>query len=105
MEVNRPITVTMSCTPQESGDGDDERLVDIEMDMHRLEEVASFRYLGSIVQGDGELCQEVTHRMQCGWSNWRRCRGILLGRRMPVKLKGRIHQQVVRLAILYAAEC
>ncbi|XP_071725276.1 uncharacterized protein [Rutidosis leptorrhynchoides] len=30
-----------------------------------------FRYLGSILQEDGEVDKDITHRIQAGWAKWR----------------------------------
>ena len=101
LRANRKKTVCMACLFSER---ENEWAIDIEIDMQRMEMVESFRYLGSVVQNDGELDQEITARIQSGWRNWRRCRGILCDRRMPLKLKSRIQRQVVRPAMVYGAE-
>ena len=38
------------------------------------------------------------------WRNWKRCSGVLCDRRMPVKLKGKVYNTVVRPALFYGAE-
>ena len=35
---------------------------------------------------------------------WKKCSGVLCDRRMPVKLKGKVHKTVIRPAMLYGAE-
>ncbi|KAH0470061.1 hypothetical protein IEQ34_001619 [Dendrobium chrysotoxum] len=64
-----------------------------------------FRYLGSIVQSDGEIDGDVSSRIQVGWLKWRNASGLLCDRKVPLKLKGKFYKMVVRPAMLYGAEC
>ena len=64
-----------------------------------------FRYLGSIVSGDGEIAEDVTHRIQVGWLKWRGASGVLCDRRLPTKLKGKFYRTAIRPAMLYGSEC
>nr|XP_016436653.1 PREDICTED: uncharacterized protein LOC107762784 [Nicotiana tabacum] len=63
------------------------------------------RYLGSVMQGDGEIDGDVTHRIGAGWSKWRLASGVLRDKKVPLKLKGKFYRAVVRPAMLYGAEC
>jgi hypothetical protein len=47
-----------------------------------------FRYLGSILQQDGEIDKDVTHRIQAGWAKWRKATGILCVNISQVGSKG-----------------
>ncbi|KAM1052392.1 hypothetical protein ACFX2A_034585 [Malus domestica] len=47
-----------------------------------------FRYLGSILQKNGELDGDLNHRIQAGWMKWKSASNVLCDRRMPLKLKG-----------------
>ena len=69
-----------------------------------LKRVQTFTYLGSTLAADGELDAEVTHRVQSGWKNWKRVSGVLCGRRMNRKIKGKVSRTVVRPALMYGAE-
>ena len=64
-----------------------------------------FRYLGSIVQSDGEIDGDIISRIQVGWLKWRNASGLLCDRNVPLKLKGKFYKMVVRPAMLYGAEC
>ncbi|KAI0489432.1 hypothetical protein KFK09_029275 [Dendrobium nobile] len=64
-----------------------------------------FRYLGSIVQSDGEIDGDIINRIQVGWLKWRNASGLLCDRNVPLKLKGKFYKMVVRPAMLYGAEC
>ena len=51
-----------------------------------LEQVTEFKYLGSVVQEDGGMKNEISNRIRSGWRNWRKCSGVLCDRKIPVKL-------------------
>lgn len=70
-----------------------------------LQRVREYRYLGSVVQENGEIEAEVTSRVQAGWRKWKEASGVLCDRRVPMKLKGRFYGSVVRSVMLYGAEC
>ncbi|KAH0461941.1 hypothetical protein IEQ34_009516 [Dendrobium chrysotoxum] len=62
-------------------------------------------YLGSIVQSDGDIDEDIISRIQVGWLKWRNASGLLCDRKVPLKLKGKFYKMVVRPAMLYGAEC
>ncbi|XP_070056639.1 uncharacterized protein [Nicotiana tomentosiformis] len=66
---------------------------------------SSFKYLGSVIQGDGEIDEDVAHRIGVGWMKWRLAYGVLYDKKMSLRLKGKFYRVVVRPAILYGAEC
>ena len=101
LRINRIKTVGMRCNFEEVAR---EREIDLEIDFHKLKEVESFKYLGSVIQNNGDLDEELTRSIQSGWNRWRKCSGVLCDRRMPVKLKSKIQRQVVRPAMLYSSE-
>jgi len=39
-----------------------------------------FKYLGSIMQKDGEINSDVNHRIQADWLKWRNAPGVLCDR-------------------------
>ena len=43
-------------------------------------------------------------RIQCGWNNWRKVPGVICDRRVPVRVKGKVHKAVVRPAMAYGLE-
>ena len=65
----------------------------------------TFRYLGSMLQEDGGIDEDVNHRIKAGWMKWRQASGILCDKRVPQKLKGMFYRTAVRPAMLYGAEC
>jgi len=72
---------------------------------HIIPQVTRFKYLGSIVQNDGEIEVDVNHRIQDGWLKWRRASGVLCDKKVPLKLKGKFYRTVVRPPMLYGTEC
>ncbi len=63
------------------------------------------KYLGSVVQMNGECGREAKKRVQAGWSGWRRVSGVICDRRVPARVKGNIYKTVARWpAMLYGLE-
>ncbi|RZB49939.1 Protein YLS3 [Glycine soja] len=72
---------------------------------HIIPQVTWFKYLGSVIQDDGEIEGDVNHRIQAGWMKWRKASGVLCDAKVPIKLKGKFYRTAVRPAILYGTEC
>ncbi|KAL6517101.1 hypothetical protein OROHE_017807 [Orobanche hederae] len=66
---------------------------------------AFFRYLGSIIQKDGELDGDVAHRIKAGWLKWKSATRVLCDPGMPHRLKGKFYRTAIRPALLYGTEC
>ncbi|KAL6501656.1 hypothetical protein OROGR_026789 [Orobanche gracilis] len=64
-----------------------------------------FRYLGSIIQKDGELDGDVAHRIKAGWLKWKSATGVLCDPDMPHRLNGKFYRTTIRPALLYGTEC
>lgn len=43
-----------------------------------------FRYLGSVLQSDGGIDEDIKHRIQKGLQKWRGVSGVLCDRRVPL---------------------
>ncbi|KAG2610349.1 hypothetical protein PVAP13_4KG186333 [Panicum virgatum] len=52
----------------------------------------TFRYLGSMLQKDGDIDEDIRHKISTGW-------------RVPQKLKDKFYRTAIRPAMLYGAEC
>jgi len=70
-----------------------------------IPKVARFRYLGSIIQEDGEIDDDVNQRIKIGWQKWKNALGMLCDKRISLRLKVRVYRMVVRPTLLYGAEC
>ena len=42
----------------------------------------TFRYLGSMLQKDGDIDEDVSHRIKAGWMKWRQASGVLCDKRV-----------------------
>ncbi|XP_070042135.1 uncharacterized protein [Nicotiana tomentosiformis] len=78
---------------------------EVRLDSQVIPRRGNFKYLGSIIQGDGEIDEDVTHRIGAGWMKWRLASDILYDKKVPPKLKGKFYRVVVRPTMLYGAEC
>jgi hypothetical protein len=65
----------------------------------------NFRYLGLMLQRDGDIDEDVSHRIKSEWMKWRQALRVLCNKRVPPKLKGKFYKTAIRPAMLYGAEC
>ena len=66
----------------------------------------TFRYLGSMLtERDGDINEDVSHRIKAGWMKWRQASGVLCDKRVPQKLKYKFYRTAIRPVLLYGAEC
>ncbi|PHT33828.1 Nicotianamine aminotransferase B [Capsicum baccatum] len=61
--------------------------------------------LGSMIQENGKIDEDISHRIGKGWMKWRLASGVLCDKKVPSKLKGKFYRAAVRPAMLYGAEC
>jgi hypothetical protein len=86
-----------SATTQEEGD--------VRLDGQVVFKKDTFCYLGSMLQKDGDIDEDVSHRIKIGCLKWRQASGVLCDPRVPLKLKSKFYRTAVRPAMLYGAEC
>ncbi|KAG2481161.1 hypothetical protein PVAP13_J683447 [Panicum virgatum] len=60
---------------------------------------------GDVSLENGDVDEDVSHRIKAGWMKWRQASGVLCDRRVPQKLKGKFYRTAIRPAMLYCAEC
>ncbi|KAF3653053.1 2-oxoisovalerate dehydrogenase subunit beta, mitochondrial [Capsicum annuum] len=77
----------------------------VKLDSQAIQRRETFKYLGSMIQVNGEIDEDVTHRIREGWLKWRLASGVLCDKKVPPKLKGKFYRVAVRPAMLYGAEC
>jgi hypothetical protein len=84
-------------TTQEEGD--------VRLDGQVVPKKDIFRYLESMLQKDGDIDEDLSHRIKVIWLKWRQVSGVLCDPRVSLKLKGKFYRTVIRPAMLYGAEC
>jgi len=78
---------------------------EITLDGRVIPKVAKFKYLGSTIQQNGDIDEDISQRIRVGWQKWKSALGVLCDKRVPIGLKGKIYRMVVRPAVLYGSEC
>ena len=63
-----------------------------------------FKNLGLIIQGNGEIDKDVTHRIQAGWLKWRATTRVLCDRKFLNRLKSKFYRVAISLALLYGTK-
>jgi len=101
-KINRTKTEYMECNFSNKRSRDFEV---VKIEDKEITKSNQFRYLGSIFSKDGEIGDDVTHRIKVGWLKWRRASGILCNKRILVHLKGKFYRTIIRPAMLYGTEC
>jgi hypothetical protein len=77
---------------------------DVRLDGQVVPKKDTFHYLRSMLQKDGDIDEDLSHRIKVGWLKWRQASGVLCDPRVPVKLKGKFYRTVIRPTMLYGAE-
>jgi hypothetical protein len=58
-----------------------------------------------MLQKDGDIDEDVRHRISAGWLKWCQASGVLCDKEVPQKLKGKFYTMAICLTMLYYAEC
>jgi hypothetical protein len=91
------IKCDFSATTQEDGD--------VRLDGQVVPKKDTFRYLGLMLQKNGDIDEDVSHRIKVDWLKWRQASVVLCDPRVPLKLKGKFYRTAIRSAMLYGAKC
>jgi hypothetical protein len=78
---------------------------DVRLDGQVVRKKDTFHYLGSMLQKDGDINEDLSHRIKADWLKWRQASGVLCDPRVPLKLKGKFYRTAIRPTMLYGAEC
>jgi hypothetical protein len=49
----------------------------VSLDVQVVDKKETFRYLGSMLRKDGDIDEDVRHRILAGWLKWRQASGVL----------------------------
>ncbi|XP_009798508.1 uncharacterized protein [Nicotiana sylvestris] len=101
-KLSRSKTEYLECT---FSDGMHEEGVEMKIGTQVIPKRDRFKYLGSIIQGNREIDEDVTYRIGAGWMRWRLASGVLCDKSVPPGLKDKFYRVVVRSTMLYRAEC
>jgi hypothetical protein len=91
------IKCDFSTTTQEVGD--------VRLDGQVVPKKGTFHYLGSMLQKNGDIDEDVSRRIKAGWLKWRQGSNILYDPKVPLKLKVKFYRTTIRSVMLYGAEC
>ncbi|XP_075092237.1 uncharacterized protein LOC142172504 [Nicotiana tabacum] len=79
--------------------------MDVRLDPQVIPKRASFKYLGSIIYDNGEIDDDVIHRIGTWWMKWKLASSVLCDKNVPLRLNSKFYKVVVRPTMLYVAEC
>ncbi|KAF3681691.1 putative ubiquinol-cytochrome c reductase complex chaperone CBP3 -like protein [Capsicum annuum] len=65
----------------------------------------SFKFLGSMILDNGEIDEDITHRIRAGWMKWKLASGVLCYKRVSPKFKDKFYKFTVRSVMLYGTGC
>ena len=82
-----------------------ENSLPIKLNREELKNVDHFTYLGSVIDNDGTIDRDVDLRGQAAWSSWRKLTGVLYDRKVPLRLKSKVYEAIIRSALAYGSEC
>lgn len=71
--------------------------MEVNLDTQGIFKRDNFKYLGSLIQGNGEINDDVRHYNSAGWVKWRLTSRILCDKNVPPKLEGKLYKMMVRL--------
>ena len=89
--------IFFSCRIEEGGE--------TTLDGRVIPKVAKFKYLGLIIQQNGDIHEDISQQIRVGWQMWKSASGVLCDKRVLPRLKGKVYRMVVRSAVLYGSEC
>jgi hypothetical protein len=78
---------------------------DVRLDGQVVPKKDIFRYLGLMLQKDGDIDEDLSHRIKANWLKWRQDSSVLCDPKVPLKLKDKLYRTAIRPAMFYGAEC
>jgi hypothetical protein len=76
-----------SATTQDEGD--------VRLDGQVVPKKDTFHYLGSMLQKNGDIDDDVSHRIKAGWLKWHQASSVLCDPKVPLKLKGKFYRTAI----------
>ena len=84
--------------------GPEQPVPDIYLHEKVLPKCDKFKYLGSKINKNADCEDDVNHCISVGWMKWRENSAIFCDPKIPLRLKGRMHNSVVRPGLSYGAQ-
>ncbi|KAF3612695.1 50S ribosomal protein L2, chloroplastic [Capsicum annuum] len=81
-------------------DLEQEEGVVVRLDSQEVCKRDNFKYLGSMIQGNNEIGENVSKRIGAGWMKWSLASGVLCDEKVLLKLKGKFYRVAVCSAML-----
>jgi hypothetical protein len=76
-----------SATTQDEGD--------VRLDGQVVPKKDTFHYLGSMLQKNGDIDDDASHRIKAGWLKWHQASSVLCDPKVPLKLKGKFYRTAI----------
>lgn len=73
----------------------------VRLDIKVIPKRGSFKYLGSVILGNGKINDDVTHCIGAGWMKWRLAFSVLCDKYVSLRLKDMFYRVVVRSTMLF----
>ncbi|XP_070014541.1 uncharacterized protein [Nicotiana sylvestris] len=77
--------------------------VEVWLESQVIPKRGSFKYLGSVIQGIGEIDEDVTHRIGVGWMKWKLATRVLCDKKVSSLLKAPVTLQLMQELMLYVS--
>ena len=58
-----------------------------------------------MLDAEGDIGTDITHRIKIGWTKWRNASSVLCDRRIRLRLNGKFYKTTIRSAMLYGTKC
>ena len=84
--------------------GKEETRLNITLNGQQLEQINSFKYLGAIVNSEGNTIEEIRKRIGMGKEAYTKMRGLLNAKKIPISLRIRFAKCYVWSIVLYGCE-
>jgi hypothetical protein len=78
---------------------------DVRLDGQVILKKYIFNYLGSMLQKNGVIDEDVSHKIKVGWLKWCQVFDVLCDPKVPLKLKDKFYKTAIQPTMLYGAEC
>jgi hypothetical protein len=68
---------------------------DVSLDGQVVAKKDTFWFLGSMLQKDSDIDEDVRHIILAGWLKWHQASSVLCDKRVPQKLKGKFYRTAI----------